>query len=45
VALLDHMETQAGPEVAALSVLLILFSLAIVLVIERVLGLSRTLRS
>jgi putative spermidine/putrescine transport system permease protein len=45
VALLDHMETQAGPEVAALSVLLIVFSLAIVLVIERVLGLSKTLRS
>ncbi|HEV7950537.1 MAG TPA: ABC transporter permease [Glaciihabitans sp.] len=45
VALLDHMETQAGPEVAALSVLLIVFSLGIVLIIERVLGLSKTLRS
>ncbi|MCU1405943.1 MAG: transporter permease [Glaciihabitans sp.] len=45
VALLDHMETQAGPEVAALSVLLIVFSLGIVLLIERVLGLSKSLRS
>lgn len=45
VALLEHMETQAGPEVAALSVLLIVFSLLIVLIIERLLGLTRTLRN
>lgn len=45
VALLDHMETQAGPEVAALSVLLIAFSLAVVLLVERILGLGRSLRS
>ncbi|GAA3597360.1 ABC transporter permease [Kineosporia mesophila] len=45
VTLLDHLETQAGPEVAALSVLLILFSLLAVLAVERALGLGRSLRT
>ncbi len=44
VALLTYMETQAGPEVAALSVLLIAFSIVLVVIVERVVGLSRTLR-
>lgn len=44
VALLDHMETQAGPEVAALSVILILFSMLLMLIVERVVGLSRSIR-
>ncbi|MFC4012947.1 ABC transporter permease [Nonomuraea purpurea] len=44
VALLEHVETQAGPEVAALSVLLILFSIAIMLLLERMTGLRRSLR-
>ncbi|WP_045742701.1 ABC transporter permease [Actinoplanes rectilineatus] len=45
VTLLDHLETQAGPEVAALSMLLIAFSLAAVLAVERALGLGRSLRA
>jgi putative spermidine/putrescine transport system permease protein len=45
VALLNHMETQAGPEVAALSVLLVAFSVILVLIVERVSGLSRALRA
>ncbi|GAB2895165.1 ABC transporter permease [Streptomyces mayteni] len=44
VELLHYVETQAGPEVAALSVVLIALSLAVMVVVERSLGLRRALR-
>jgi putative spermidine/putrescine transport system permease protein len=44
VALLEHVETQVGPEVAALSVLLILLAMVLMTVLERVLGLRQSLR-
>ena len=44
VALLQHIETQVGPEVAALSVLLTLVGVGLMTALERVLGLRNALR-
>ncbi len=44
VELLHYVETQAGPEVAALSVVLIAVSLVVMVVVERSMGLRRALR-
>lgn len=42
VALFHHVESQADPLVASVSVLLVLLTLAIVLIVDRTLGLTRT---
>ncbi len=42
VAMYHHVETRADPLVAALSVLLVAFTLLVVLVVDRSLGLART---
>ncbi|WP_117194033.1 ABC transporter permease [Rhizobium terrae] len=42
VALYQHVETQADPLVAAISVLLILLTLAVVMIVDRTAGLTKT---
>jgi putative spermidine/putrescine transport system permease protein len=44
VAIFNYVETRTDPQIAALSVLLILISLAVVVILERVMGLRRVLQ-
>lgn len=42
VAMYQHVETRADPLVAAISVLLIVLTLAVVLIVDRTVGLTKT---
>jgi putative spermidine/putrescine transport system permease protein len=42
VAMFHHVEQQADPLVASLSVLLVVFTLVVVLVVDRTSGLAKT---